>query len=186
MTLGKASALALGLVGALAIGVAIGPAVHDKVSDARVKSADHQTRVTDGAPAPEASTAASPKVAKATKAASERSGTIRKAPAAPAGAVSRVAVEMWEPELRDRAQAVLNPGARLEVAAADFATAEEFLTVAHAARNTDVPFMVLKHRVLNEGQTLAEAIREYKPTLDVRAETVRARTEARADLADVS
>ena len=81
---------------------------------------------------------------------------------------------------------MLNRGARLEVAAADFATAEEFLTVAHAARNTSVPFMVLKHRVLNEGQTLADAIRESKPALDARAETARARTEARSRLTATS
>ena len=184
MTLGKASALALGLVGALALGVAIGPAVQDKLSDSHVKLSDDRARATDSAPAPEAST---PKATRAKKvAAVERSETIRKAPAAPAGAVTRVAVEMWEPELRDRAQAVLNRGARLDVAAADFATAEEFLTVAHAARNTNVPFMVLKHSVLNEGQTLPDAIREYNPTLDAKSETARARTEARSDLTDIS
>ena len=73
------------------------------------------------------------------------------APRKPAGAVETVAVSMWEPEFRDRVKAVLNPGAKPEIAAADFANAEQFMTVAHAARNTQVPFMVLKHRVLNEG-----------------------------------
>ncbi|HET7218404.1 MAG TPA: hypothetical protein VFJ02_10160 [Vicinamibacterales bacterium] len=150
-----------------------------------MKLSDHQSRAVDSAPAPEPIT--SKKAAKAKKvAAVERSETIRKAPAAPAGAVTSVAVDMWEPQLRDRAQAVLNRGARLDVAAADFATAEEFLTVAHAARNTDVPFMVLKHRVLNEGRTLTDAIREYNPAVDAKSETARARTEARSDLADVS
>lgn len=183
MTLGKTSALAAAVVGALAIGVAIGPAVHDKWSDTTV--AEKKAAAVEKAPAPEQVNA--PKAARAKKAVpAERADTIRKAPAPPPGAVTRVAVDMWEPELRDRAQAVLNRGARLEVAAADFATAEEFLTVAHAARNTSVPFMVLKHRVLNEGQTLADAIREHNPALDVTAETARARTEARADLADVS
>ena len=60
------------------------------------------------------------------------------------------------------------------------------MTVAHAARNTSVPFVVLKHRVLNEGQTLAEAIEEFKPNLDAKAEVARARAEAQADLADLS
>jgi hypothetical protein len=77
-----------------------------------------------------------------------------------------------------------NRGARLEVAAADFATAEDFMTVAHAARNTSVPFMVLKHRVLDEGQTLADAIRDYNPAVDAKAESARARTAARSDLTD--
>ena len=61
-------------------------------------------------------------------------------------------------------------------------TAEQFVTVAHAARNTQVPFVVLKDRVLNEGQTLAEAIHEFKPELDAKAEVVRARAAAQADL----
>jgi len=56
------------------------------------------------------------------------------------------------------------------------------MTVAHAARNTQVPFMVLKHRVLNEGRTLADAIREYKPEVNAKAEVTRARAAARADL----
>ena len=56
------------------------------------------------------------------------------------------------------------------------------MTVAHAARNTKVPFMVLKHRVLNEGQSLADAIHEFKPALDAKAEVQRARVAARTDL----
>ena len=70
---------------------------------------------------------------------------------------------MWEPELRDRVKAVLNPGSRLEIAAADFDNSEQFVTMAHAARNTQVPFVVLKDRVLNRGESLAEAIREFAP-----------------------
>ena len=97
--------------------------------------------------------------------------------------MTTVAVDMWEPELRDRAKAVLNRGTKIDMAAADFATAEEFMTVAHAARNTQVPFMVLKHRVLNEQRSLAEAIHESKPDLDAKAEADRAREAARADVA---
>jgi hypothetical protein len=96
--------------------------------------------------------------------------------------IQTLAVDLWEPELRDRAKAVLNRGARLELAAADFDSSEQFMTVAHAARNTQVPFMVLKDRVLNQGQSLGEAIREFKPGLDVRAELARARAAARKDL----
>jgi hypothetical protein len=79
-------------------------------------------------------------------------------------------------------KAVLNPGAKPEIAAADFDGAEQFLTVAHAARNTDVPFMVLKDRVVNQGQSLAQAIHELRPDLDARAEVTRARAAAREDL----
>ena len=56
------------------------------------------------------------------------------------------------------------------------------MTVAHAARNTSVPFVVLKDRVLNQGKSLADAIHEFKPELDAKAEVARARSEARSDL----
>ena len=42
--------------------------------------------------------------------------------------------------------------------------------------------MVLKHRVLTEGKSLAKAIRESKPDLDANAEVRRARAEAKSDL----
>jgi hypothetical protein len=100
----------------------------------------------------------------------------------PSNAVQTIAVNLWEPEVRDRAKAVLNPGSRLDIAGADFESPEQFMTVAHAARNTNVPFMVLKDRVVNRGQSLAEAIREFKPELDARAEVTRARAAARSDL----
>ena len=96
--------------------------------------------------------------------------------------VARVGKLFREPELRDRVKDLLNPGARLEIATADFDTSEQFMTVAHAARNTKVPFMVLKDRVLNQGQSLAEAIGEIKPELDAKAEVTRARAAARSDL----
>jgi hypothetical protein len=90
---------------------------------------------------------------------------------------------MWEPGVRDRVQKVLNRGAQIELAAENFQDAEEFVTVAHAARNTGVPFMLLKDRVLNQGQTLADAIHQSKPELDAGAEVSRARDAARSDLA---
>jgi len=57
--------------------------------------------------------------------------------------------------------------------------------VAHAARNTKVPFMVLKHRVLNEGRTLADAIHELNPEVDAKAEVSRAAAAAKSDIASV-
>jgi hypothetical protein len=175
MTVSKASAFAAGFVGALALGVAIGPMVHDRWSNRSTRD----TVATEAAPAPARDVTPAAKTP-----ASARPRPARVMHPAPPGSVSRVAVEMWEPELRDRAEAVLNRGARLEIAAEDFDTAEEFLTVAHAARNTSVPFMVLKHRVLNQGESLADAIEQYKPELDAKAEVALARTAARSDLTD--
>lgn len=184
MTVGKASALAAGFVGALALGVAIGPTVHDKLS----KTPTRDTAVTESAPAPTPPAPAARASKRAVAAAPAKSERARApeplVPAGPPGSVSSVAVAVWEPELRERVQSVLNKGTKLELAAEDFRTTEEFVTVAHAARNTSVPFMVLKHRVLNEGRTLSDAIHEAKPDLDAKAEVARAREAAQADLAD--
>jgi hypothetical protein len=174
MTVGKAAALTAALVGAVALGVAISPTVRDKWSNATAPTAST-------APAPTAESIAAKSERPARRTAPARTREFA-APRKETGAVETVAVSMWEPELRDRVKAVLNPGARPEIAAAEFASAEQFMTVAHAARNTQVPFMVLKHRVLNEGRTLADAIREYKPELNAKAEVTRARAAARADL----
>lgn len=184
MTVGKASALAAGFVGALALGVAIGPTVHDKLS----KTSTRDTAVTESAPAPTPPAPAARASKRAVAAAPAKSERARASeplvPAGPPGSVSSVAVAVWEPELRERVQSVLNKGTKLELAAEDFRTTEEFVTVAHAARNTSVPFMVLKHRVLNEGRTLSDAIHEAKPDLDAKAEVARAREAAQADLAN--
>ena len=66
-----------------------------------------------------------------------------------------------------------------------FLDAHQFATIAHAAHNTQVPFMLLKHRVLVEGKSLVTAIRASKPELDEAAEAARAREAAAADLADI-
>ena len=63
--------------------------------------------------------------------------------------------------------------------------AEQFATLAHAARNTQVPFILLKHRVLTEGQTLEEAIRASKPDIDAHVEALKAKGMARADILSV-
>jgi hypothetical protein len=100
--------------------------------------------------------------------------------------VTPAVVSQWDPELRDRVKAVLNRGARLELAADHFQSAEQFVTVAHAARDTEIPFMVLKDRVVNHGQSLADAIRASRPDLNASAEVARARAAARSDLAMTS
>jgi hypothetical protein len=178
MTFGKAGLLTTGFVAAFALGVVVAPSIRDSWNrmDAPEAAVVEQ---------PAAPTAAAP-------AKVDRPASRARASSAPAhevvvpkkadNTIQTVAVNLWEPELRDRAKAVLNPGARLELAAADFGTTEQFMTVAHAARNTKVPFVVLKDRVLNQDQSLAEAIREFKPELNVEAEVTRARAAARSDL----
>lgn len=91
-----------------------------------------------------------------------------------------------QPELHARLKPVLNRGTRMELAAEGFRDAEQFAAVAHAARNTGVPFAVLKHRVLEEEQTLARAIRESRPDVDAEREATRAHDAARYDIAVIT
>ena len=174
MTNGKAALLTAGLVGVVALGVVTRPAIRDHWTKMNTPE------MTASAPADTSAPAAAPVKAKqpAHRAPSREGVTARKDP----GRIDTVPVLVWQPELRNRVKAVLNPGTRLELAAEDFTTAEQFVTVAHAARNTQVPFMVLKDRVVNQNQSLAEAIHEFKPDLDAKAEVKRAQVEAQSDL----
>jgi len=188
MTVGKAAALTVGFVGAVALGVAIGPSARDGMSDIANRThagpaMDSKARATEQArPAadrPRAKAAPAP-VAKV------KSDTDEGTPVA----VAANAVRANEPRVQQRLKPVLNRGANMQIAAQGFLTAEEFATVAHAARNTQVPFMVLKHRVISEKQpmteSVADAIREFKPELDAKAEVARAQRQAREDLAALS
>jgi len=164
MTLGKASAFAASLLAVFALGIWVGPhVVH--------RSAPPSTEVasTDEAPAP-----AAPARTKAT--------TPAETAAADEGPMT-TNVPVSTPELHARLKPLMNYGTNMTLAADGFADAGEFAAVAHAAHNTTVPFVVLKHRVLDEKKTLAAAIHEFKPDLDAKLEARRAWIEARADLA---
>ena len=164
MTIGKMTALGFGLVGAFALGVWTGPHITERAD--RAASAVHDTVVVPGTP-------------DEAKAAGEARATTR--------AAARTArVEVSAPALQDRLKPVLNRGANLALAAEGFRSAEQFATVAHAARNTQVPFVLLKHRVLNEGKSVAEAIRESKPAANAAVEANLARAQARSDIAQIA
>jgi hypothetical protein len=165
MTTGKMTALALGLVGGFALGVWTGPHITHRAD--RAASAVHDTVTVPDAPAA-TTTAVEPR-------------TPRRAPAA-----RTARVEISAPALHDRLKPVLNKGANLDVAAEGFRSAEQFAAVAHAARNTAVPFLLLKHRVLNEGKSLAQAIRESKPEADAAAEAKLADTQAQHDIESIA
>jgi hypothetical protein len=162
MTIGKMTALSLGFVGCFALGVWTGPHI-TKRADSAV-SAVHDT-VTPGTQGE----------AKADAARSTRRA-----------AAPTVRVAVSEPALHDRLKPVLNRGANMSIAAEGFRSAEQFATVAHAARNTEVPFVLLKHRVLNEGKSVAEAIRESKPAVNAAVEANLARAQARSDIASIA
>lgn len=180
MTFGKASLLAVGFVGAVGLGVAIGMTVAQRTPvsapgfDAYMSAPPSPTGDDYGAarnvPARNATT------------------TATAAPAADMSAVapSAKAVDLSTPELQQRLKPLLNRGTDIKLAADGFRDAHQFATIAHAAHNTQVPFVLLKHRVLVEGKSVASAIRESKPELDAAAEADRARDQAKADLADIA
>ncbi len=162
MTFGKASILGLGFVGAVALGVWMAPYVTDQ-ADGAIASAD--TTV-------------------AASSETEREpARVRRAPAAESATLSRIdAVPPSSPDLQARLKPVLAPGTRVEAAAEGFESSEQFAIVAHLARNTGVPFVLLKHRVLDQGVSPAEAVRMSKPDVDTTLELNRARAAAHADI----
>ena len=163
MTSGKATLLTIGLAGALAIGIGLSIANHR-----------------------ESTTADSATVANAQAAPIAAERSTKPVPANRADAVPAVAtrhVSPQSPELEHRLKPLLNKGTKMDSAAEGFKDWRDFATIAHASHNTQVPFVVLKHHVLNEGRTLESVISEFKPDLDAKAEASRAREEASHDLA---
>ena len=180
MSLGKVSALIVALVAATAFGVWVGPYVTDRfdrtaptVSGETSAPAEVPARVT---PAEKPRPARAARVSKPSPVA-----RVASAPAPPAPP----AVDLGAPEFQKRLKSVLNRGADVSIASSGFRSAEQFATVAHAAHDTGIPFMLLKHRVLTEGKTLAQAIRESRPEADVAAEVKSAQSSARRDIASI-
>jgi hypothetical protein len=169
MTFGKVSALVIGFLCAVGLGVWIGPYVTDQMALHRDADSAQVSEPSVAAPAPRPDRPAP-----------------RRAPARTVTPAPTATIAISAPELHAHLQPLLNKGADMTIASEGFRDAEQFATVAHASRNTAIPFMVLKHRVVIEGKTLAAAIRESKPDLDATSEATRARSEARADLAKLT
>jgi hypothetical protein len=177
---GKSSAAALGLIGGLALGVWIGAEVIDD-RDRDTTPAAVATVAEEPAPAPEP---IKPKrVKRAVRAASSAPAAMDSPAAESADAPKLVmTVPVSSPEFQASMKPVLARGTKVPVAVEGFSDAEQFATLARASRNTQVPFILLKHRVLTEGMSLEEAIRASKPDLDARVEALRAKGEARGDI----
>jgi hypothetical protein len=168
MTIGKVTALTAGFLGAFALGVAVGPSMinRDRTGTSTpVKTETASAAVQTPAPAPPVP----PRIV------AERKADARVK-------THLASMSTTSPALHARLKPVLNRGTKMDLAADGFRDAEQFATVAHAARNTAIPFAVLKHRVLTDGQSLADAIAAAKPGVDGTREATRARHEARADL----
>ena len=181
MTVGKATAMTAALIGVFVLGVAVSPSVRHLFPDPQPRAAVEPAQTTATPVADQAPTRtparSTPRSARA-KASNDRPTPASARRSTPA----RSAMPASEPRLHARLKPVLNSGARMEVAAEGFQSAEQFAAVAHASRNTKVPFMVLKHRVVDEGRTLEDALRDVKPDVDAKSEVARAQAAAKSDV----
>jgi len=165
------TALVAGVLTVGALGVWMGPSLIDRNNDA---VAPPTAVVTPSVEAPAPRRAPAPRaVAKNIEATTIAPDVV---PALPA----------TQPDLQARIKPLLNRGTRMDSAAEGFRDAVQFATVAHAARNTGVPFAVLKHRVLEQAQTVESAIRASNPEVDAEREATRAANAARFDVAVVT
>ena len=178
----KTSAATLGLVGGLALGVWIGSEMTSGREAATPGPAVVGTTVAEEAAAPTPPPAKPKRVTRVARA-SVPADVDAPAPESTPKLVMTIPVSA--PELHARMKPVLARGTKLPLAVEGFTSAEQFATLAHAAKNTQVPFILLKHRVLAEGQSLEEAIRASKPDIDAKAEAARARSSARSDIASL-
>lgn len=170
MTSGTKTAITAGLIGAFGLGVWTAPHVRNIDLNPRVE----QVEMAEPAPEPV-----------------EETRAVRRAPVVVASDRTEayapvVMLEASAAPVQKHVKPLLTWGTDTRKAAEGFTSAEEFVTVAHAAKNTQVPFILLKHRVLNEKKSLEAAIRASKPDIDAALEADRARLEARADLARMS
>jgi len=157
MTMLKASALIVALAAAFVLGLALRPyIVHHAVTNESAATVPLR-------PAPATATAHPAKSATETLAA-------------------RAAAVTVTPALETREKPLLKTGADMKLASKGFLTGEQFAAVAHAANNTDIPFVLLKDRVLNQHMTLAAAIHASRPALPADIEANRARSEAQSDV----
>jgi hypothetical protein len=173
MNLAKASALVVTLAGAFSLGVWSGPRLTERRDVVEQAS-------------PVARAAASvPEIKHAVPAPSRQPSRRRTGPMRAASGTTSKTVWAGGADLQKRLKPLLNKGADMDIASQDFEDGEQFAMVAHAAHNTEIPFMVLKHHVVNEGKSLSEAIRAFNPSLDALAEAKRAQEEAKSDVAAV-
>lgn len=153
MTVLKTSALVASLAGAFAIGVVVRPYVM-----------------------PEHPVSTPPTVVAAPAAESHA------AKSAVPTLATRAAGAKVTPELMTRVKPLLHQGADMTLAAQGFTSGEQFAAVAHASNNLDIPFVLLKHKVVDEHMTLARAIHASVPAVFAQIEASRALAEARSDV----
>ncbi len=180
---GRTSAATIGLVGGLALGVWIG----SEMTSGRQASTTGPAAVTAQAADESAVASQTEKPKRSTRVArvNKSAANALEAPA-PESPKLVMTIPVSAPELHERMKPVLARGTKMPIAIEGFTSAEQFATLAHAAKNTEVPFILLKHRVLTEGQSLEAAILASKPEADAKGEVTRARAAAKSDIAAVT
>lgn len=180
MKTGKTSAATLGLVGGVVLGAVIG----SQLTTSRASAPEPPAVTTEAVPeSPAAAAPAKPKRVTRVNSVARAAASAAGAPAPESTPRLVMTIPVSAPELHARMKPVLARGTKLPLAVEGFTSAEQFATIAHASRNTQVPFILLKHRVLVEGQSLEDAITASRPDIDARSEVQRAREEAKADIA---
>lgn len=178
MRTGKTSAATLGLLGGLALGAWIG----SEVTVSRDRAAVTEPAAVTASASEEPAAPTAPARKRVTRVPRAASAAVVETPAPESAPKLVMTIPVSAPELHARMKPVLARGTKLPMAAEGFTDAEQFAALAHAARNTEVPFILLKHRVLTEGQSLEDAIRASKPDVDARVEALKAKGMARADI----
>lgn len=104
--------------------------------------------------------------------------------AAPVAVRKVVAMTSATALLEQKAKGLLNAGADVDIAVQGFQSPQEFMATAYASKNLNVPFMLLKDKVVTQKMTLARAITaSSRYSVNAPFEAARAESEARADLA---
>jgi hypothetical protein len=179
MKTGRTSAATIGLVGGVVLGAWIG----SELTASRANAPEPPAVTTQAVQESPAAAPAQPmRVTRVNRVARSAASAVG-APTPESTPRLVMTIPVSAPELHARMRPVMARGTKLPLAVEGFTSAEQFATIAHAARNTQVPFILLKHRVLVEGQSLEEAITASKPDIDARSEVQRARQEAKADMA---
>jgi hypothetical protein len=166
MSAGRSLLITAGFVGAFALGVWARPHI-----DTIDMNRDDSRKRASSAPS--------------TSTADLRDAEARRVAATPKARVERVPVSPMSAELHAKLQPLLRKGTKMEIAADGFKSGEQFATLAHASRNLDINFMVLKDRVVTQKKSLVAAIRELKPDANALREAEVARAAAKEDIAAI-
>jgi hypothetical protein len=183
MTFGKATALTAGLVGAMAFGVWIGPYLTDHAARIMDTTTAHVAQPATAVPEATNNSAAPPP---RTPAVHGDLGVSNANPTKTPSTANATMIPVSAPQLHNRLKPLLHSGADMSIVSDGFRNAEDFAATVHASKNTNVPFMILKHQVVDEGKSLKTAIHVAKPDADALLEADLARAEARSDLASLN